>query len=250
MNDKIAELVRHADLRYEGTAPRSEEGLPIGNGRMGTLLWTSPSALKMQVNRVDVLGNGPATSSFSTLHSGYGYACAFVDFDFVDYGKDVFDGNARQHLDVYDATVDIDAAGIGVRGFASSQRDVFAFEIDDRREVPQGINLKLKMLRYPEVERRHHVAVSSFHRVGGVMVMRQVFVEGDFFCASAVAVKAVGREGVVVENDLPDAEADARLHLVNHPGRRVGPQSLPKVRPVADDAFVGASPAAHHRCDR
>ena len=195
MKTDIVGLVRHADLRYEGTAPRAEEGLPIGNGRMGTLLWTSPSALKMQVNRVDVYGNGPATSSFNTLHSGYGYACAFVDFDFVDFGEDVFDGTTRQHLDVYNAEVDIQANGIEVKGIASSQDDVFAFEVNDNRIHPQGINLKLKMLRYPEVERIHHVAVSSFHRVGDVMVMRQVFVEGDFYCASAVALKTVGRRG-------------------------------------------------------
>lgn len=196
MKPDIAELVRHADLDYQGTVPRSEEGLPIGNGRMGTLLWTSPSALKMQVNRVDVYGNGPASSSFNTVHSGYGYACAFVDFDFVDYGEDVFDGDTRQHLDVYDATVKVRAKGIQVEGFASSQHDVFAFRIGDDRPRPHGIGLKLKMLRYPEVERLNHVAVSSFHRVGDVMVLRQVFVEGDFTCASAVAVKTVGRKGI------------------------------------------------------
>lgn len=196
MKPDISELVRHADLDYQGTVPRSEEGLPIGNGRMGTLLWTSPSALKMQVNRVDVYGNGPASSSFNTAHSGYGYACAFVDFDFVDYGEDVFDGDTRQHLDVYDATVKVRAKGIQVEGFASSQHDVFAFRMGDDRPRPHGISLKLKMLRYPEVERLNHVAVSSFHRVGDVMVLRQVFVEGDFTCASAVAVKTVGRKGI------------------------------------------------------
>jgi len=26
----------------------------VGNGRMGSLVWTSPSALKFQINRVDV----------------------------------------------------------------------------------------------------------------------------------------------------------------------------------------------------
>lgn len=29
------------------------EGLPIGNGRTGTLVWTTPTALKLQINRVD-----------------------------------------------------------------------------------------------------------------------------------------------------------------------------------------------------
>jgi hypothetical protein len=37
-------LVSRADLIYDTPAPRSEEGMPVGNGRMGSLVWTSPSA--------------------------------------------------------------------------------------------------------------------------------------------------------------------------------------------------------------
>jgi hypothetical protein len=35
---------------------RGEEGMPLGNGRRGSLAWTSPTALKFQINRVDVTG--------------------------------------------------------------------------------------------------------------------------------------------------------------------------------------------------
>jgi len=48
-------LVSRADLDYNEPARRSEEGLPVGNGRMGSLVWTTPSQLKFQINRVDVL---------------------------------------------------------------------------------------------------------------------------------------------------------------------------------------------------
>jgi len=47
-------LVSKADLVYDAPVARSEEGMPIGNGRMGTLVWTTPTALKFQINRVDV----------------------------------------------------------------------------------------------------------------------------------------------------------------------------------------------------
>lgn len=59
-------VVSRADLIYNAPVARSEEGSPIGNGRMGTLVWTTPSALKCQINRVDIqpvnkgyCGNGP-----------------------------------------------------------------------------------------------------------------------------------------------------------------------------------------------
>jgi hypothetical protein len=46
--------VSGADLVYDQPVERSEEGVPIGNGRMGTLVWTTPGTLHMQINRADV----------------------------------------------------------------------------------------------------------------------------------------------------------------------------------------------------
>ena len=60
----FAALVSRADLDYATPAARSEEGQPIGNGRTGSLVWTTPSALHFQVNRVDVFGQDSYTTSF------------------------------------------------------------------------------------------------------------------------------------------------------------------------------------------
>ena len=38
-------LVARADLTYTKPVVRSEEGMPVGNGRMGSLVWTTPDAL-------------------------------------------------------------------------------------------------------------------------------------------------------------------------------------------------------------
>lgn len=43
---EIQTIVSRADLHYQGTAKRSEGGLPIGNGVMASLVWTSPSCYK------------------------------------------------------------------------------------------------------------------------------------------------------------------------------------------------------------
>ena len=47
-------LVSQSDLIYRSPAARPVEGQPIGNGRMGTLVWTTPSAVHFQINRSDV----------------------------------------------------------------------------------------------------------------------------------------------------------------------------------------------------
>jgi len=62
-------LVSRADLVYEKPVLRSEEGIPIGNGRMGTLVWTTPQQLRFQINRLDVYGNNCAANSFFERHN-------------------------------------------------------------------------------------------------------------------------------------------------------------------------------------
>ena len=50
-----------ADVVMRHPVGRPVEGTPIGNGRMGTLVWTTPGTLEFQINRVDVFAvNGHA----------------------------------------------------------------------------------------------------------------------------------------------------------------------------------------------
>ena len=133
-------LISRANLTYDKPVSRSEAGLPIGNGQMGSLVWTSPSALKFQINRVDVYANNSYTNSFSERDSDYAYGCGFVDVDFVDFGAGVFpDENTLQRLSVYDGLVTVSGKDVTARLLACHGRDVMAIEIDDQREQPTTI---------------------------------------------------------------------------------------------------------------
>ncbi len=83
-------LLAPADLVYDKPAPRSEEGIPVGNGRMGTLVWTTPASIRMQINRAHVYANDSYTNSFFERHNDYCGGCAFVEVGFGDTGEDVF----------------------------------------------------------------------------------------------------------------------------------------------------------------
>src|SRR3954469_3525390 len=72
-------LVSRADLSYDRPASRSEEGMPVGNGRMGSLVWTTPEALRFQINRVDVFAVDATTTSFPAADSDYASGCGFLD---------------------------------------------------------------------------------------------------------------------------------------------------------------------------
>src|SRR3954471_21234956 len=79
-------LVSRADLDYDKPASRSEEGQPIGNGRMGSLVWTTASALHFQINRVDVFGQDSSTTSFPKQDSDYASGCGYVDVNVASAG--------------------------------------------------------------------------------------------------------------------------------------------------------------------
>ncbi|HET8547957.1 MAG TPA: hypothetical protein VFL57_08135 [Bryobacteraceae bacterium] len=205
------QLVSRADLVYDSPASRPEEGMPVGNGRMGSLIWTTPSALKLQINRVDVHAMDSSTVSFPRADSDYGYACGYVDINVVDAGEDVFTPAAfRQHLSLYDALITVRGKGLTARAIASPVRDVTAIEIEDLRDQPSAVNIELRMLCYQtqfhprlayELAQKHsvlfrtaeHTAESTLGVSDGRITLTQQFREGEFYGSSAVAIGITGR---------------------------------------------------------
>ncbi len=206
-----ARQIARADLDYDTPAVRSEEGMPIGNGRMGTLVWTTPTALKMQINRVDVHAMDSTTFSFPRADSDYGYGCGFVDVNIADAGEDVFTGKPfHQHLSLYDGLMTAKGKGVTARALAWPDGDVIAIEIDDQRAKPSPIDIDLRMLRYQdqytpgrtaELAKEHaaifrtkaQTATSILGIRGARITLTQQFREGDFYDSSAIAIAVLGR---------------------------------------------------------
>jgi len=204
-------LISQADLIYDKPVPRSEEGVPIGNGRMGSLVWTSPTALKLQINRVDVQPMNRDTNSFVERNTDYMGGCGFVDLDLGGAGPDLFtDADTKQHLSVYDALLDVKTRGLTARLLAWQAHDVMAIEIDDQRETPQPIQINLRMLRFEapyfggDLERmvtnhivtvrtRNHTAASQLLIQNSRIALTQDFNEGPHHAKSAVMIAMAGR---------------------------------------------------------
>ena len=188
-------LISRADLTYQKQVSRSEAGLPIGNGTMGSLIWTTPSALKFQINRVDAYASNSSTNSFPEFHKNYLGGCGFVDIDFVDFSRGVFPPECTpQHLSVYDATATIKGKGLKARVLAWNEQDVMAVEIDDQREQPGVINTNLRMLRQPVTQTLSHTATSKLQIKGNKIILTQEFTEDDYYCNSAVVIGISGRK--------------------------------------------------------
>jgi hypothetical protein len=208
--DRRAQVSR-ADLYYTTPVTRAEEGMPVGNGRTGSLLWTTPSSLHLQINRVDVHAMDSTTFSFPRADSDYGYGCAFVDIGLVGAGADVFTpGSFAQHLSLYDGLMTARGKGVTARAIAWPSRDVIAIEIEDERAEPAEIAIDLRMLRYQSqyvagktmaLAREHatvfrtagHTATSTLGISGGRITLLQQFREDEFYDSSAVAIAVAGR---------------------------------------------------------
>jgi hypothetical protein len=203
-------LISRSDLHYDAPAPRSEEGMPLGNGRMGSLVWTTPDSLRFQINRVDIYPMSSRSTSFFERHNDYCGGAAFAD---LDLGDDVLSvPGFAQHLSVYDGAMTVKGRGVTARLIAWHAKDVFAIEVDDRRPVPAPIHVSLRMLRFatPYMGGQHeenvkqrisvvrtfqHTAASQLHALGESIALTQEFKEGDHFDKSAVMVRAIGRKG-------------------------------------------------------
>ena len=228
-------LVSRADLHYTRQVAISEEGLPIGNGTMGSLLWTTPKQLRLQINRVDVFAVDRTTNSFPEVDTDYSSGCAFFDLDFEDFGPDVFPpDHTIQHLSVYDGVAKITGNQVDVEVFAWPQEDVFVLKITDNREEPASIRASLRTLRPVNYRHRNHYAFTRIKSDAGRILLGQQFMEGEFkesrwmesdvqdaskithrtfYCASSVGVSVLGRESQV--NQLNDGT----IQLAASPGK-------------------------------
>lgn len=188
-------LISNADLHCVIPAAEPVKGHPIGNGRMGTMVWTSSRAVNFQINRVDVFAVNKNHKGARDGTTDYGGACAQIT---VDTGGEPFLASPGyvQHLSLYDAEDVINGEKVTGRVFVSSSSDLMALEIDDMRTTPQQMRVTVSMWRPSEVVTGTHNASYCFGDKTGEVSLIQKFTDTGYYCGSAVAVKVVGA-GVV-----------------------------------------------------
>lgn len=184
-------LISSCDLTYTRGVSRSEDGMPMGNGRMGSTVWTQPTKLKFQINRVDVFATNSYTDSLRENENYFG-GCGFVD---VDFGGEVFPAeNTMQHLAAYKGLLTIQGNGVKAQVFAWHEKDVMVIHVDDQRCKPANISVDLTMLRPAVVKTRNHTATSNTGVQEDRISLVQQFSEHDYLCRTAVVIVAAGRE--------------------------------------------------------
>lgn len=200
------EFVSPSDLLYDRPAETPAAGQPVGNGRMGTMVWTSPDAIHLQINRVDVFAvNRDHQGQPGQRGSATDY-CGDIASVVVHVGGRPFapsEKEFRQRLALENAECAIEGLGLRVRCFVSAVSDVLVLEIDDRRAAPERLKVTVSMLRNPEVRAGENIATSTFSDDPSRIVLTQRFQERDYYNASAVAVAVAGGDGPEIDGTSP-----------------------------------------------
>ncbi len=256
----LRRLISRADLAYEKPVERSEEGLPVGNGRMGSLVWTTPRQLRFQINRADVYANDGASTSFVERHNDYCGGCAYFDIDFGAAGAPFPETGFAQRLSVYDGHLTVDGKDVTARIFGWPARDVIVVAVDDRRAARPAVTASLRMLRYETkyfggdlekfardhvvaVERVNHRAASRLVAEGGRIALVQEFREGEFCCKSAVAVSIVGRKTAARYVNETEAALESAGGSVGYTILVASAATFDPARDVLADAFANLDAA-------
>ncbi len=227
--------ISRADLIYDHPVARSEEGMPVGNGRMGTLVWTAPSEVRLQINRADVYANNSYSNSFIERHNDYCGGCAYVEIDFGASQNEVFVAPAfKQRLSVYEGVMSLAGNQTSVEMIASPERDVIAAQVHTPGAGPASrpIEIRLRMLRKASqyfggeletfarehiaaVQTRSHLAKCRLRLEGERIILTQEFTEDDYYNKSAVAIAL---EGQAAKAEIVN-ETDVRLtaHIGGRP---------------------------------
>ena len=203
------------DVILRQPVEKSDEGLPIGNGRMGTLVWTAPERVEFQVNRADVFAanRGHGLDQAAPMSSGettadYCGACARVR---VALGGEVFCGeDFEQRLSMVDAEVGVFGRAVAVRCFVSAERDLLVIEVDDRRQASAGLTVELSAWGPLEVCSGGHVARWRLTERDGCALVLRSFEEGGYYCGSAV--------GAMVEGGSIEVVGDGGMRLAKASG--------------------------------
>jgi hypothetical protein len=143
---------RGAELAYESPAPTPVEGHPIGNGRMGTMVWTTPGAIEMQINRVDVFAANRHTTGRrfdkADPSTDYGGGCGRIS---IAVGGTPFAAGPafRQRLSLDQARCTVTGEGVRAECWVAAEEDVLVVALTDTRDAPQPVEVTLAMWRDP-----------------------------------------------------------------------------------------------------
>ena len=222
-----------------GGRRQKKPSLPIGNGRIGTRIWTGEGgnqpALRMLLNHADVYAFPVYSETTRDQQQMYANGCAGVT---IDFGEGVFgESTTRNRLSLHDALATVSGEGVGARLIAWHRKDVVAVEVTDERDEPKPISVALTLLRAANDITGPHHAISVVSITDGDVQLTQEFTEKtnrplleDFQAATATRARIIGRTATAADDKLVASAGRGSfvILIAVAQGRNVGLERLSK----------------------
>lgn len=127
--DALNYLYKH-DVVYNKPFYEGFEGIPLGNGDVGGMLWCTPSGIKLQINKSDAFDKSTAESNGAVLRS-----CAQLEIDFRAPAVDwLYLDDFAGRLSLTDATAVVESSTpflkTQIRAFVAAERNVWIIECE------------------------------------------------------------------------------------------------------------------------
>lgn len=149
------------------------EGIPLGNGKMASLVWINKSGSAIQFNfgRPDVFFRGSATTTWTD--SSHIDGNSKVGQLAINFSGDPFSNTCIQHLHTYDGYERVEGDGVSMKIVPWRDHDVFAIEITDKRSSPSDITIDLKKIK-PDTIQGLYSFTSTYSANKNALIMNQV----------------------------------------------------------------------------
>ncbi len=192
--------ILNINLKNRDPVQNPINGHPIGNGTMGTMVWTTDSSVEFQINRVDVFAvNKNHEGKMDDPSTDYCGGCGRIS---INLGSNSFTKEKfSHHLNIYEAKDAIIGQNISVRCFISAIQDLMVVEVDDRRDIPKPIEVVLSMWKDSKVENKGHVASYQLGTKNDAVFLTQEFKEKKYYCTSALMARVIDGSTSIQKNN-------------------------------------------------
>lgn len=147
-------VARH-DLVYLSPPDDPTQGIPLGNGDLGVLVWSEGSKLIFVLNKCDLWDDGPPRlRNWAPAEEDYCSALRHAGRIVLDFGVPLFDlfylSDFQGRLQLADATLHLMATGplgsVTVRAFVSHAEGVLCLDVE--ATMPEAIPVEITVERY------------------------------------------------------------------------------------------------------
>ncbi|MBO9620468.1 MAG: hypothetical protein J7539_15690 [Niabella sp.] len=208
-----AALLARAAIRYSRPSASNDEGLPIGNGQMGTLVWTEKvgttdgAKIMYQLNRNDTFGMDRTHKHCDPkILSGQNVETTDNALSLCRIGIGVEQASFQSQIqNTAEGTVSFqykgDAGLVDIVTFISAKDDIMVTKIDDGRARPAGFIFEVSMVRRPHEVNGENLRDYTITETNGQVLIVQTVTEGAFFMQYAVALCVQGTKVQVLEKN-------------------------------------------------